>query len=54
MTLDDVLDLFDLWREEPPVQWMLQLHWGIEPKHEESKQVDVPETFKMPQVPFKP
>jgi hypothetical protein len=29
MTLDDVLDLHDYWRDHPPVQWMVQSYLGI-------------------------
>ena len=29
MTLDDVLDLHDYWREHPPVQWMVQSYLGV-------------------------
>lgn len=32
MTLDDVLDLHDYWRDHPPVQWMVQSYLGIEPR----------------------
>lgn len=30
MTLDDVLDLHDYWRDHPPVQWMVQSYLGVE------------------------
>ncbi len=40
MTLDEVLDLHDYWREHPPVQWMVQAYLGVgrsnEPEHEPS------------------
>ena len=29
MTLDDVLDLHDYWKDHPPVQWMVQSYLGI-------------------------
>ena len=32
MTLDDVLDLHEHWRDHPPVQWMVQAYLGIEPR----------------------
>ncbi len=32
MTLDDVLDLHDYWKEHPPVQWMVQAYLGIQPE----------------------
>lgn len=40
MTLDEVLDLFDLWRDEPPVQWMVQGYLGITPKESKTLSVD--------------
>lgn len=43
MTLDDVLDLFDYWREAPPVQWMVQAYLGI--KYEKPKEA-TPEEFR--------
>lgn len=53
MTLDDALDLLDLWRDEPPVQWMLQAHWGIKTKPPEAPPSEVP-AGAIPNVPFKP
>lgn len=35
MTLDDVLDLFDYWKDHPPVQWMVQGYLGIKPQEKE-------------------
>lgn len=29
MTLDDLLDLYDHWKEHPPVQWMMQGYLGV-------------------------
>jgi len=40
MTLDDVLDLFDLWRDEPPVQWMVQAYLDIKAKPAETLSTD--------------
>lgn len=53
MTLDEVLDLFDYWRESPPVQWMVQAYLGIKPKQPETY-VTYDNIPPMPQVPFKP
>jgi hypothetical protein len=53
MTLDDALDLLDLWREEPPVQWMLQRRWGFARKTPEAPPGEVP-AGAIPNIPFKP
>ena len=53
MTLDDVLDLFDLWRDEPPVQWMVQGYLGIKPRPSEEAPLAVP-VGAIPNIPFKP
>ncbi|MDE1988899.1 MAG: hypothetical protein KGI82_00385 [Betaproteobacteria bacterium] len=37
MTLDDVLDLHDYWRDHPPVQWMVQAYLGIDPDKRKAK-----------------
>lgn len=42
MTLDDALDLFDLWRDEPPVQWMVQSYLGVR-AHNAETPVPTPE-----------
>ncbi len=31
MTLDEVLELHDYWKDHPPVQWMVQSYLGVEP-----------------------
>lgn len=36
MTLDDVLDLLDLWRDEPPIQWMVQDYLGVRTRNAET------------------
>lgn len=51
MTLDDVLDLFDYWREAPPVQWMVQAYLGIKPTPKESPAQDAQITI--PSVPWR-
>lgn len=51
MTLDDVLDLFDYWREAPPVQWMVQEYLGINPTPKESPAQDAQITI--PSVPWR-
>ncbi len=37
MTLDDVLDLHDYWRDHPPLQWMVQSYLGIDPDKRKAK-----------------
>lgn len=44
MTLDDVLDLFDYWREAPPVQWMVQAYLGVKPKSQQEEMA--PDEFR--------
>lgn len=52
MTLDDVLDLHDYWRDHPPVQWMVQAYLGIKPETRQ-KDLSVP-SGAIPNIPFKP
>lgn len=54
MTLDEALDLFDYWRDEPPVQWMVQAYLGIKPKTSPEAPVTYANIPPMPNIPFKP
>jgi hypothetical protein len=54
LTWGDVCDLTDYWQDHPPVQWMLQHHWGYRrPAPELPPSADVP-AGAIPQIPFKP